>query len=591
MRLAGFEPFPIEQQKRVAVQKAVNQWSKEGGPGPSPKVFCLTNYTLNGIEVFLSYHLLQKKLRPQIEFSDFNVVVQTVLDNDSRLYASAPDFLVLSLDPRILIKDFYRNAWDAQRVAGELGELLALIRDKIRAPVLVTDFVLPLADNARAAGSLDSKVGLLNRALAEFAAGHAGRFFLLDSNRLVGLLGLQESLDAKLWHQSKAPFKSPFLSWLAREMATIIGAHYGLSKKALILDCDNTLWGGVVGEDGMAGIALDSNAYPGVAFHEFQAHLLNLHAQGVLLTICSKNNEADVLQVLREHPHCLLKPEHFVCIRANWNSKAENIADIAAMLQLGLNNFVFIDDSPVECALVEQALPELDIIQAPADPLALRHIRHAEDLFFVPYRSAEDGQKQQQYKDNGSRRDSAAGFADVAQFLRSLETSVELYRDEPAQLERLAQLTQKTNQFNLRTARYSPQDLARFIDSPAHVVLSMRVQDKFGDLGITNLCIIELDGAGGAFVDTFLMSCRVIKRDLEFFFFHHCLQVLRERHGVLRIGAAFIPSGKNMLVERLWDDVGLQLLATDGDGVKHYAAPLDQLGYARPEHIHINGVH
>jgi FkbH-like protein len=591
MRLAGFEPFPPEQQKRIAVQKAVNQWNKESWSGAAPKVYCLSNYTLNGIDVFLSYHLLSKKLRPLIAFSDFNVVVQTVLDDSSSLYAFAPDFVVLSLDLRILIQDYQRNAWDAEQAAAQLRDLLALIRDKVRAPVLVTDFVLPLVDGTRRAGGLDDKVGLLNRTLAEFAAANARQFFLLDMNRLVGLLGAHEALDARLWHQSKAPFKSPMLSWLAREMATVIGAHYGLSKKCVILDCDNTLWGGVIGEDGMEGIALDASRYPGVAFHEFQSYLLNLHAQGILLAICSKNNEADVLQVFDSHPHSQLKREHFVCIRANWNSKADNIADIAATLQLGLNNFVFIDDSPVECALVEQALPELDLIQAPADPLELRRIWQAENLFFVPYRTEEDGQKLRQYKDNDSRRDSAAGFADIGQFLLSLETSVELWRDEPSQLERLAQLTQKTNQFNLRTVRYSLQDIEGFMASPAHLVFSMRVGDKFGDLGITNLCIIALDGEGVAFIDTFLMSCRVIKRELEFFFLHHCLQVLREQFGVLRVAAEYIPTSKNMLVERLWDEAGLTPLAGGADGVKRYQAQIDRLSYAKPAHIHIKGAH
>jgi len=589
MRVAAFEAFPSEEKKRIAVQKAVNQWKKELSGGHAPRVYCLTNYTLNGIESFLSYHLLKKKIRPEIEFSDYNVVVQTLLDNDSRLYTWTPDFVLLSLDLRVLVKDFHLNAWDAEATSAELLDILKLIIDKVRAPVLVTNFIMPLIDDRRAAASLENKVRLLNQKLAEFVDQHGNKFFLLDMNRIVGLLGVQESIDSMLWYQSKGPFRSPFLSWLSRDISTIIGAHYGKSKKCVILDCDNTLWGGVIGEDGLTGIALDVNEYPGIAFYEFQSYLMNLHAQGILLAICSKNNEADVLQVFDEHPHCLLKKEHFSCIRANWEDKPDNIAVIADTLQLGLNNFVFIDDSNVECSLIEQRLPELDIIQAPQDPRKFQYIWQAENIFFVPHRTHEDSQKPQQYKDSENRRASATGFTNMGDFLFSLETRVEVFKDEPTHVERIAQLTQKTNQFNARTVRYTLQDIERFIISPKHLVFSMQVRDKFGDLGITNVCIMDLDGSGSAFIDSFLMSCRAIKRDLEIFFFCYCVEVLRNDYGINTIKAEFIPSAKNMLVEKFWEELGLQLLFTDSDNNKKYEGDIGQLLSPKLDHIQIKG--
>jgi FkbH-like protein len=416
------------------------------------------------------------------------------------------------------------------------------------------------------------------------------QFFLVSLNRIITLFGAKESIDNRLWHQSKAPFKSAFLSMLARDLSTIVGSHFGLSKKCVLLDCDNTLWGGVIGEDGMTGIALDPYISPGAAFYEFQSYLLSLHQQGILLAVCSKNNEADVLEVFANHPNCLLKKEHFVCIRANWKDKAENILEISEVLQLGINSFVFIDDSHVECSLVQESIPDLDIIQAPKNPLDLDHIWQWENIFFTPHRTKEDAQKQKQYQDNEARRESSESFADIGKFLLSLETSVELFRNEAAHLERIAQLTQKTNQFNLRTVRYTLQDIESFLQSKDYVVFTMHVRDKFGDLGITNLCIMSLCGNGRAFVDTFLMSCRVIKRDLEFFFFNHCLQVLKQDHAVTEILAEFIPTRKNSLVEKFLDNVGLSLSSEEG-GIKKYRGSLSNLEPFEKAHIHLSGVH
>lgn len=589
MRLAAFDGFPPDEQKRVAVQKAVNQWRREDWTGPAPRVYCLSNYTLNGLELFLSYHLLKQKLRPEITFSDFNVVAQTLLDEDSSLHRSKPDFVVLSLDLRILIKDFLANTWDEARETEALTQLLDLARARIKAPVLLTDFTLPLLPDSRGAPSLEAKVRALNAALAAYVREHSSQFFLVEVNRLVSLLGVSEVHDSKLWHSSKAPYKSPMWSWLAREMATIIAAHYGRAKKCVILDCDNTLWGGVIGEDGLDGIALDASKFPGVAYHQFQAYLLGLHARGVLLAICSKNNEADALEVFERHPHSLLKKEHFVCIRANWKNKAENIADIAKTLQLGLSNFVFIDDSSVECALVEQSLPDLDVIQAPADPSQFERIWQAEDLFFIPHRTAEDGAKLQQYRDNGSRAESAAGFQDLSAFLQSLDTRVELVLNRPGQAEhiaRIAQLTQKTNQFNLRTVRYTVQEIEAFVASEQYLVFHMQVRDKFGELGITHVCILQLDGEGGAFVDTFLMSCRVIKRELEQFFFHACAEQARAKFGVHNVRAEFVPSSKNQLAAPFWAELGLQI-QREADGRQRCEASLDDLSYTQPNHIQL----
>lgn len=592
MKLQTFEEFPPDEQKRLFVQKAVNVWSKESEFPYSAKTFFLTNYTLNGIDVFHSYHLLKKKISPQTEFSDFNAIVQTLINSDSTLHKFSPDFLVLSLDLRIFIKDFYLNRWSVDSAANDLLRILNLIQEKIKAPTIVTDFIVPILSGGRQKmeDSLTHKVQTLNHKLMEYVQANSRQFFLVELNRIQSLIGVKESLDDRLWYQFKAPFKSPFMSMLARDISTIIGAHFGLSKKCIILDCDNTLWGGVVGEDGLNGIALDPCTYPGMAFYEFQSYLMNLHQNGILLAICSKNNEADVLEVLEKHPNCILKKEHFIAIRANWNKKAQNILDISKNLKLGVNNFVFIDDSDIECSLVQESIPDLDIIQAPKNPQDFVHIWNSEDIFYVPHRTQEDEQKQKQYKDNELREQSSVEFSDMSKFLKSLETSVELYKNQNSHIERIFQLTQKTNQFNLRTVRYTLQDIDTFFRSGNHVLFTMHVNDRFGDLGVTNACIMHLQGNGVAFLDTYLMSCRVIQRDLEFFFLNHCAHIMRKEYGVAQILAEFIPTKKNVIADGFLEASGFNFVS-ERDGAKKYVIQTDQLKPFNKEHIHISGAH
>jgi len=591
MMLSMFQEFPQEEQKRIYVQKAVNCFKEKVDYENNVKTFFLTNYTLNGIESFQSYYLYKKSISPVVEFSDFNAVVQTLLNEKSKLHEFSPDFVVLSLDLRIFVKDFSLNEWDLNIILLELMKILDLVKKAIKVPVIVTDFFLPAVNLMKnsTGDTLDKKVNKLNLELSEYIQSNSKEFFLVELSKMVGFVGNKNSIDDRLWYKNKAPFKSPLLASLAREISTIISSHYGHSKKCIILDCDNTLWGGVVGEDGLDGIALDPNEYPGVAYFEFQSYLLSLYKQGILLAICSKNNEEDVLAVLENHPNCLLKREHFVVIKANWNKKYMSVMEISSQLRLGMNNFVFVDDSDVECSLIQEFIPDLDVIQTPKNPSELSHIWNSENLFYLPQKTKEDERKQTLYKDDFSRQKSSEDFEDISTFLKTLQTSVEFFEKEETQLERIAQLTQKTNQFNLRTIRYTTLNIESFIKSDNHVIFSMRVKDKFGDLGITNVAIFNFDKKNVAFLDTFLMSCRVIQRDLEYCFLQHCANTLRDNYDVKVIEAEFVPSKKNSLAKNFLAKVGFKLCVdTNGnDTDKYYGNILDMAPFSSD---HINTI-
>ena len=253
----------------------------------------------------------------------------------------------------------------------------------------------------------------------------------------------------------------------------------GKAKKCVVVDCDDTLWGGVVGEDGLDGIKLDRNSYPGKAFYDFQTGLLHLAERGILVVLCSKNNEADVLEVLDKHPGCRLKRKHLSAWRVNWQDKASNIAEIAEELNLGLDSFVFVDDNPVECGLVKELLPEVTVLQVPQKLHELPSLLFEQGFFDAFRLTEEDHKRAQLYQSESPRRQSRGGFKSVEEYLSSLETVAVIHRMRSGEIPRVAQLTQKTNQFNLHPKRYSERDVAAFADRPDAAVFTLSVSDRF----------------------------------------------------------------------------------------------------------------
>jgi FkbH-like protein len=373
----------------------------------------------------------------------------------------------------------------------------------------------------------------------------------LDLDDVLQQVGRSAFFDPRLWYSARFPFGPEAAREIARRVIGI-GAIIKLPKaKVIVVDADNTLWGGIVGEDGIHGIALGPD-YPGNAYVDFQRRLLDFQQRGFILALCSKNNPADVDQVLKEHPHQLLRDEHFAARRVNWLPKSSNLQALAEELNLGLDSFVFVDDSDHECAAVRLALPQVEVIQAPAQPVQLPGCLDSVARLEVLSLTAEDLVKTELYAQERRRRESKEqaeqGGGDSRDYLLSLGMKMSVGLNDAAPLARLAQLTKKTNQFTLTTRRYNEQQVQEFIQAKDWLVAHFSLADTFGDSGIVGLALIHVVTPERAEIDSFLMSCRVIGREAESAFLHTLLRRLAEA-GVKEVVGSYIPTPKNVLVE------------------------------------------
>ena len=356
-----------------------------------------------------------------------------------------------------------------------------------------------------------------------------------------------------------------FRKWLDEQRRAIALKR----KKCLVLDLDNTLWGGVLGEDGIEGVQIDGD-YPGKAYHYLQEGIKELERKGVILTICSKNNQTDVeaLFAAREMP---LSLADFACMHINWNDKATNIRETAQELNIGLDSMVFVDDNPTERELIRQQLPMVAVPEWPSQPyeLPMFYARLVNDYFSVYTLTDEDKKKTEQYRQNANRAQAQAHFTDMEDFLRSLEMQLTIREATEVTIPRIAQMTQKTNQFNLTTKRYTESDIRSLLEERAQI-WTLAVADRFGDNGITGLMILKPEN--GWIIDTLLMSCRVLGKGIEEAFFK---SVISRYNGVLT--AQYIPTAKNEQVADFYDRMGMKLERTNDEGVKEYSAQIETL--------------
>jgi FkbH-like protein len=438
--------------------------------------------------------------------------------------------------------------------AHRIGQLAVTILPEHTGPALgVYD---PQSDRSEAAwwSALKAEIGRRLRVAV------ASSLFL-DLDDVMAQIGRDAFFDPRFWYSVRFPFAAAAACEVSRRVVGL-GACLKFPKaKVIALDIDNTLWGGVVGEDGFDGIAI-GHEYPGNAYMAFQRRLLDFQQRGFLLALCSKNNPSDVEEVLKTHPHQLLKAEHFAATRINWEPKTDNLVALAEELNLGLDSFIFVDDSDYECALVRRELPQVEVVQTPVRPVEVPYCLDQVSRLELLTLTAEDLRRTEMYAQERIRRqlrrnaDESGGGLDG--YLASLEMVMTVGIDDPAPLKRLAQLTQKTNQFNLTTRRYDEQHMRRLIDSPDWMVTHFSLRDVFGDSGIVGLCLFELSEPGVAGLDTYLMSCRVIGRKAESAFLNVLLKRLAAA-GVREVVADYLPTPKNGLVANFLTDHGFEV--------------------------------
>ena len=383
----------------------------------------------------------------------------------------------------------------------------------------------------------------------------------LDLDQLVMQCGRDNFFDARLWYSSVFPYAADGGLAVANAVTTLAASIHHTRAKVIVVDADNTLWGGVIGEDGINGIALGQE-YPGRAFVDFQKRLLSLQQRGFILALCSKNNPDDLNEVLLNHPHQLLKNEHFAAQRVNWQPKPDNLRAIAEELNLGLDSFIFVDDSDYECSAVRHSLPEVDVIQVPSRATDIPSCLDALARLEIVSLTAEDLQKTAMYAQERMRRTQLEQLSDtggsIEDYLQSLNMRMTVRLDDASAVARLAQLTQKTNQFNLTTRRYGEKDIAGMIDAADFSVYHFSLEDNFGNSGIVGLAIVERANGEQARLDTFLMSCRVIGRMAEQAFLSTIVRNLGSA-GVQALVAEYIPTRKNILVEHFLPENGFEV--------------------------------
>jgi len=398
---------------------------------------------------------------------------------------------------------------------------------------------------------------------------------ILDFSRFCNNYPSSSLIDWKFFYISQMyvnpKLASEFNKWIQNEIAAIGGKR----KKCLVLDLDNTLWGGILGEDGIEGIQI-GNTYPGNAFLDFQTNLLELSKNGVLLTVCSKNNEEDVVKAWNENPFLLIKKEQLAAWRINWNNKADNIAELAQDLNIGLDSMVFIDDNPSERELVKQMLPMIETIEFPKQPYMLYEFfkKICTDYFQIYKLTNEDKIKLEQYKANAERTLLQKSFTSFDDYLKSLEIVLNIQELNSMNLSRIAQMTQKTNQFNLTTKRYTEEDIAAFATQGAKIYC-INVSDKFGDSGITGVAIVTLNEKNKiADIDSFLLSCRILGKNIEKVFLNYILQQLKNI-GILHITSSFVPTAKNKQVSIFYEKNNFSFKTMEADGSKYYFYSLE----------------
>ncbi len=500
-------------------------------------------------------------------FAPFGQLEQLVLDADSTLWRQDPDVLWIAMRLEDVERHLaYENAaigpaamqgrLDAIRT--RLGALAQAARTKHRAEILVSNFAAPAmqAGNLFDASDPDSLVHLVsdcNRQLARDLTPIPG-VHVFDYAGAVAHSGMQRWSDPKLWYMARSAVSSDNMPSLARQLARAVAAVLRPPAKCVVLDLDNTLWGGVLGDDGPQGIKLGDD-YPGSVFKDFQAALLGLRQRGFLLAVTSKNDEQTVLEALDSHPEMLLKRQHFAAIRANWNPKTDNLREIATELNIGLDSLVFIDDNPVERAAVRAELPMVHVVELPTDPLGYLAAIADVALFDRPRLLDEDRRRAEMYQGEALRKQVEQQASTVEEFLQGLDMTAQVGTADANTLERIHQLIQKTNQFNLTTTRHGTDEIRQFMASPRAIVAWLRLADRYGDSGLVCVGILRAVDDETWEIDTLLMSCRVMGRQVEHAFLSY-LGELARGEGARRLRGVFRPTAKNAPVQDFYSAHG-----------------------------------
>ena len=532
------------------------------------KLAILSSFTLNGLNETLHVKCSEFGIRYQSYVADYNQYNQEILNTKSGLYDFSPDITFLILDVRSLLGDYfyypYSISSDKRKLLvkekiNELENLIFKFKNNTDSKLVITNFNVPSYSpngiiETKSEFGFHEMIHEINSGLKNIVRDQ-NSIYVFDFNQFVSNYGEKNIFNERQFHIGDIQIAFNYIPYLAYELMSYVKPMFSINRKCIILDLDNTLWWGVIGEDGFDGIEL-SQLSNGKSFVEFQKYLLSLWQQGIILAINSKNNFDDAMKVIRDHPEMILREKHFGSIQINWNDKAQNMQKISEELNIGLDSFVFFDDDRINQERIKSEFPEILTINLESDPST--YVEKLKDLndFNVLQRTDEDTKRGEMYSQQRQRKQFENTVSDLGEFLKQLEIKVKVKKSNEFSIPRISQLTLKTNQFNLTTRRYQEEEISKFSNDENFVVGCVNVLDKFGDNGITGAYIVKKNGATWI-LDTFLLSCRIMGRGVEDAMLSHILEDAKN-NGAEEFKAEFISTSKNKPAENFLLESGFK---------------------------------
>lgn len=536
------------------------------------KIAVLGGSTTHDVIKILELFLLHYGIEPSFYESEYGQYWQDAMFDNPELVEFAPDLIYIHTTNRNIAE--YPAVGDSREKTEQLlkdtYEHFRVMWEKLKETygcvIIQNNFEFPyyrLLGNMDAVNS-NGRVAFVNRLnalFAEYAAANES-FYLQDIQYLSACYGLDKWGDSFYWHMYKYALCVPAIPTLSYNLANIIKSVYGKNKKAYVLDLDNTLWGGVVGDDGPENIEIGQETSMGQVYAEFQSYLKEQKQIGIMLNVSSKNEEENALAGL-SRPDSVLRPDDFMIIKANWEPKSKSVAEIASELNIGTDSLVFVDDNPAEREIIRQNLPGVAVPEMDKPEEYLKTLDRS-GFFEVTGLSEDDTKRNEMYKANQERKKLQDNFADYGEYLKSLDMKAEIGAFVPLYMARIAQLTNKSNQFNLTTKRLSQADIEHMAEDSSYITLYGKLADKFGDNGVVSVVIGKIK-EDALHIELWLMSCRVLKRDMEFAMMDRLTEECKKR-GITHIYGYYYPTAKNKMVENFYGLQGFTLKNRDDEG-------------------------
>jgi FkbH-like protein len=551
--------------------------------GKKLRIAFLASSTINGFEETMRVKCFQKGIDCITYVADYNQYNQEILNQDSKLYKFKPDITFLILDTRHILGEYFFSWYSVpskdrekifQTKIKEIHNICRTFEKNFDSKLILTSLQIP---NYSPYGINEAKIsntfslkGVINKIndilFSEFGGdikigeshtdSKSPKIFIYDFNEFIRKFGENNIFNYKQFFSGDIKISIEYIPKFINELMGYVYAFTGITKKCIVLDLDNTLWGGIIGEDGFDNIKLGDGPI-GRSFVEFQKRLLALNQRGIILAINSKNNFGDAIDVIKKHPNMILRGDNFACVKINWDDKVSNLQKIAEELNIGLDSMVFFDDDPINQEYVRESLPEVLVVNLPKDSSQYAQIITEMKEFDVLKITEEDTKRSDMYLGQKKRKELENKVGDFNEFLKQMNIEVNLQKANSFSIPRISQLTLKTNQFNLTTKRYQEEEISKFSSSEDKIVECVQVSDKFGDNGITGTYIIEKKNNEEWIIDTFLLSCRIMGRGIEEMMMNQIIEK-GKLSGIKRIKGKFIPTAKNKPAENFYEELGFK---------------------------------